>query len=123
MLSPWIKKAVLVAAISMMPLQGIAAVLTVLMCHGDSQVHATHQAEGHHHSDPAPDHHHDHGAAAGGDGSSGDISFHLCCNLAASVPPARNIDTRLPDFLVRAAVPAPLHDLFVPELPQRPPLA
>jgi hypothetical protein len=122
MLSPWIKKAVLIAAISMMPLQGIAAVLTVLMCHGDSQIHATHAGEAHHHDEPAADQHHGHAAGAGDESSTGDASFHLCCNLAASVPPARNLDTRLPQFLVRAAIPAPLHDLFVPELPQRPPL-
>ena len=122
MLPPWIKKIVLAAVIAVMPLQGIAAVLTVLMCHGDSQVHATHAVGGHHDADSASNHHHDHGAAAGGDESSGDVSFHLCCNLATSVPPARNVDARLPDFLVRAIIPAPLHDLFVPELPQRPPL-
>jgi ABC-type Zn2+ transport system substrate-binding protein/surface adhesin len=122
MLPHWIKKIVLAAVIAVMPLQGIAAVLTVLMCHGDSQVHATHAAGGHHDADSDSNHHHDHGAAAGSDESSSDASFHLCCNLATSVPPARNVDARLPDFLVRAIIPAPLHDLFVPELPQRPPL-
>jgi hypothetical protein len=123
MLSPWIKKAVLAAAIAVMPLQGIAAVLTVLMCHGDSQIHATHKGDGHEHVDSAPDPQHDHGATAGSDGSSSDASFHLCCNLAASVPSAHGIDARLPDFPVRAIVPDSLHELFVPEQPQRPPLA
>jgi hypothetical protein len=123
MLSPWIKKAVLAAAIALMPLQGIAAVLTLLMCHGDSQIHATHKVDGDGHADSALDHHHDHGATAGSDGSSGDASFHLCCNLAASVPPTHSAGTHLPDFLVRTTVPDSVHDLFVPEQPQRPPLA
>ena len=122
-MSAWIRKVVVAAVIAMMPLQGIAAVLTVLLCHGDSQAHAVHQGEGHDHPDSAVDHQHDHGATAGHEGSAGEPSFHLCCNLVASVPPARSVDTHLPEFLARPIVPAPLHDLFVPELPQRPPLA
>jgi hypothetical protein len=33
------------------------------------------------------------------------------------------IDSALPDFPIRAFVPDSMHDLHVPEQPQRPPLA
>ena len=120
-MSRWVKQLVIAGVIAVMPLQGIASVLTVLMCHGDSQIHATRAVDDHHHHEGA-DHQHDHGAAPGNESSTGDVSFHLCCNLAASVPPANTVETLLPDFPVRAALPAPLHDLFVPEQPPRPPL-
>lgn len=120
----------LAAALLVMPLHGIAATLTVLLCHGDAQAHAAHAGAGHDHTGhdhdghPQPStHQHGHGDPAGSDDSSAGSAFHLCCNLTASVPPSTSIVTQLPEFPVRALAPEILHDLFVPELPQRPPLA
>ncbi|MGH8694245.1 MAG: hypothetical protein ACREVM_08460, partial [Burkholderiales bacterium] len=42
-----LKKLVLAAALLVMPLQGVAATLSVLLCHGDAQIHATHANGGH----------------------------------------------------------------------------
>ncbi len=117
----------LATALAVMPLQGIAATLTVLLCHGDAQAHAAHAAAshghgGHSHYDAAavPE---QPGATGGDDGSAADMSpFHLCCNLTASAPPMVTVTSDLPEFSVRMFVPGTLHDLFVPDQPQRPPL-
>jgi hypothetical protein len=119
MSSSSIRKWVLAVAIAVMPVQGIAATLTVLICHGDAQAHATHQAAGHEHQES---HSHDHGAG-NDEGAATGNSYHLCCNLTASAPPSFTINTAPPHFSVQALVPDPLHDLFDPEQPQRPPLA
>jgi hypothetical protein len=127
MSSSWIRKVVLAAALAIMPLQGIAATLTVLLCHGEAQAHEVHAAPGHathEHGEHAAGHSHEHAPSDRGDASGGSAaSYHLCCNLTASMPPSIRIDAQLPDFPVRAFVPDRLHDLFVPEQPQRPPLA
>jgi hypothetical protein len=127
MSSSWIRKLVLAAALAVMPLHGIAATLTVLLCHGDSPMHGLHVAPvaSHDHGDHAAAHSQEHvGASHDESGAdSNGASYHLCCNLTASAPPSIRIDTALPDFPVRAFVPDTLHDLFVPEQPQRPPLA
>jgi len=115
-MSRWLKKLVLAAALLVMPLQGIAATLSVLLCHGDAQAHATHEngVEGH---------------GMQYDGQSdpnvppGNNAFHLCCHYTVSAPAATTLPVSLPDFPVRAFVPDSLHDLFLPDRPQRPPLA
>ena len=124
MLSLRIKRFVLAIALAVMPLQGIAATLTVLLCHGDAQVHEMHAAGHHNHDDHASAHSDQHGVSAQDENgaASNSASYHLCCNLTASAPASVSIDTVLPDFEARAFVPAPLHDLFVPDQPQRPPL-
>jgi hypothetical protein len=122
------RKFVLLLALAVMPLQGMAATLAVLFCHGDAQAHATHAAASHAAS-------HDHGEHAAADASrqsengsaegseDSAASYHLCCNLTVSASTSMSVDPALPDFPVQAFVPAPLHGLFVPEQPQRPPLA
>jgi hypothetical protein len=116
----WLRRFVLAAALVVTPLHGIAATLTVLLCHGDAQVHASHAASGHAEGEHAGSH--SHGSTDSDEGGSNSI-FHLCCNLTASAPPAAIIASYLPDFPVRVFQPDQLHDSFVPELPQRPPLA
>jgi hypothetical protein len=124
-MSNWSKRLVLVLAFAVMPLQGIAATLAVLLCHGEAQMHATHATGGgHEHGAGHAAHEHDQAAAGGHDDSStGNASYHLCCNLAASAPPAAVTPGALLDFQVQIFGPAPLHDLFIPDRPQRPPLA
>jgi ABC-type Zn2+ transport system substrate-binding protein/surface adhesin len=124
MSSLWIRKWMLAAALAVMPLHGIAATLTVLLCHGEAQAHATHAAGDHDGHQHEATHQHQHGSAGSDDGSTGGASsFHLCCNLTASAPPAISLVTELPDFPVQAFAPDPLQDLYFPDQPQRPPLA
>jgi hypothetical protein len=113
---------VLAAALAVMPLNGVAATLMVLLCHGDAQAHATHAATSHDHGDQQ--HQHEHGATGNDEGNGAGASyFHLCCNLTAFAPPSITLAIELPDFPVQAFVPDSLHDLFIPDRPQRPPLA
>lgn len=117
----WIRNVALAAALVAVPFQGIAATLTVLLCHGDTAAHAAHGAkttgERHHHGDA-----HEPQAPPANDGGES-LMYHLCCNLSASVPVSVTVAAALPDFTLRAPVPEPLHDLHDPEQPQRPPLA
>jgi hypothetical protein len=110
----WLKRLLLAAALAVMPLQGVAAAMAALVCHGDAQAHAA--LEGVHDHGAQPDNHQD-------GGTTGDNSDHLCCHVTVSGPPAVTLPAALPDFPIRAFVPDSLHDLFVPDQPQRPPLA
>lgn len=103
-------------ALAVMPLQGFAASLSVLLCQGDAQLHAVHENGAHDHGTPHDGHHDEGGAAANG-------MFHLCCHITASAPPAVTLPSAPPDFAVHAFAPDPLHDLYIPDRPQRPPLA
>jgi hypothetical protein len=127
MVSRLMRKWVLAAALAVMPLHGVAAALAILLCHGDAEVHAMHvsAAQGHDHEGHSHDagHQHDHGVASDDEGGGSGNFFHLCCNLTASGPPTVNLSVTLPDFPVQAFVLDSLHDLFIPDRPQRPPLA
>ena len=123
-MATWCRKLALLLALAVMPLQGFAATLAVLICHGDQQLHAVHAQHGHDHDAEGAGHEHEHGPADGRDsGTAGGTLYHLCCNLAAAAPPFALLPAAAPDFPVRALVPDPLHDLFIPDRPQRPPLA
>ncbi len=118
-MTTWCRKLVLLLALAVMPLQGVAATLPVLFCHGEAQMHAMHDQGDH-----------DHGAHLDGqhDSQNDDSDttgnfFHPCCNITVSAPSTIALPAALPDFLIRAFAPDPLHDLFFPDQPQRPPLA
>jgi hypothetical protein len=114
----WIKQFVLALAIVVMPIQGIAAGLASVICHGESdlQATATHDHESHSHSGHENGNHDD-GAATG------DTPSHLCCHHTVSGIPTMIVSGITPEFQVLATAPALLHDLFLPDRPQRPPLA
>ena len=115
----WHRKLVLAFALAVMPLQGMAATLFVLQCHGEAQAHAMHAHDTH--DD------HEHGLHHDGDpddaGAAGQSAYHPCCNVTASAPPVMTPRAEALRFPVGAFAPDSLHDLFVPEQPQRPPLA
>jgi hypothetical protein len=117
----WSRKLALVLALAAMPLQGVTAVLTVLLCHGDARAHAMHVPDGHNHGDAGHDGHH--GAAQDEGSAALNAAYHLCCNMTVSVPPSVIVPAVVPNFPVRASAPHLLHDLFIPDRPQRPPLA
>ena len=116
-MSSRLKKLVLLLAIAVMPLQGIAGALSVLICHGEAQSHATHAQDDHDHGASPQGGHHDDA------GTGGDLGYHLCCHHTASGVPVVFLPA------ATSALPAPatalllLHDLFLPDRPQRPPLA
>ena len=116
------RKLVLALALAVLPLQGVAATLTVLLCHGETQQHAEHADVGHDHGQGAAHAAH-HGEAPTDDNAGASAAYHLCCNVTVSAPSAIALPAVTPDFLALAVTLSPLHDLFVPELPQRPPLA
>jgi hypothetical protein len=120
-MTAWGRKLVLVLALAVMPLQGFTAALTVLLCHGDAQMHAMHVPESHDHG--GADHGSHHGAPQDESNAGSMAAYHLCCNMTVSVPSSIIVPAVVPDFPVRASAPDLPHDLFVPDRPQRPPLA
>lgn len=111
----WLKRWILAAALAAMPLQGVAAVMSSLVCHGGAQAHVTHQD-----SDDHVTHHDGHSDAGS---TTGDDTAHPCCHFTAFAPSAVTLPAAQPEFPIRAFVPDSPHDLFVPDRPQRPPLA
>ena len=114
-MSSWVKKLVLMLAIAVMPLQGIAATLSVLLCHGETETRAMHTQDGHDHGTHQPGQQDD-------AGPSGDLTYHLCCHHTVSGVPVLTLHPAMADFSMLTAAPQPLHDLFFPDRPQRPPL-
>lgn len=119
-----IRRFVLAAALAVMPMQGAASVLSVLLCHGEEQAHAPHAQPGGYGEDHHAGHQHERAPAdRHDDGMTSTGPHHLCCNLTAAAPPIVVLPAMLPEFPVRAFVPDSLHDLYFPDQPQRPPLA
>lgn len=114
MKASWLKRLVLVAALAVMPLQGMAAMIAQT-CHGDAQAGLVHDGG------------HDHGAQHDGQpddgGAPASSGSHACCHSSIAAMPHLVLGAPLPDSPIRALAPDQLHDLFVPDQPQRPPLA
>lgn len=118
------RQCVLLLALLVLPLQGVAAALSSLVCsahENEAQVVAqTSDAHDHatlHDAGIA----HDHSAGGTGNTVNGDHSNHLCCHHFASAAPAvadKTPDMQLPVFVSALSR---LATLFVPEKPQRPP--
>jgi hypothetical protein len=106
-----LREFVLLLVLVGMSLQGMAATLSVLYCHGGANAHASNIDGGHH------------GSQQDERDTSTHANDHLCSHLTVSAPSFVRPLSVLPDFPVQAFVPDPLHDLFVPDRPQRPPLA
>jgi len=116
-MNAWCRKIVLAFSLAVLPLQGVAATLTVLLCHGDAQVHAAHAATGH-------DHGHQNDNQPNEDAAGGSVAgYHHCCNVTVSALSAMTPPSAPPESPARVVVSDRLYHLFVPELPQRPPLA
>lgn len=106
----WLRKFALLLALTGMPLQGVAATLSTPLCHGDARTHAMSVDSDQHDSQQ------------GGRGTSTHAVDHLCTPVTLSAPSVVALPAALVDFPVQTFDPDPLHDLFVPDRPQRPPL-
>jgi hypothetical protein len=114
-MSGWSRKCVLLLVLTVMPLQGVAATLADLLCDPGGQMHEIYSNGGH-----------GHGTPQGGDQNTDNAGanpvwhpFHgTVLGPAVVISPVA-----APDSPLRAHTPEISYDPFVPELPQRPPLA
>lgn len=113
------KRLVFLVALMAMPLQGVAETAAVLPHSSDGAEQAAHVM----HSHDGHDHNAQHDNHQNNDDSTGYPTGHFCGHHFTYILPAVTLLVVTPDFPVRALAPHPLHDLFVPEQPQRPPLA
>src|SRR5689334_11671049 len=113
-MNSWTGKLVLALALAVMPLQGIAATLSALLCHGEAQAHASHAGEGHDHSPASGGSHGQHPAD---DGAGSGAPYHLCCHFTVTAPATVTLSAALPDFPARVYTPDLPHDFFVPDRP------
>jgi hypothetical protein len=108
-------KLVLLTTLLVLPVQGTAAALAQILC--ATQDH--HAVQAHSHAD------HDHGTPhqhAGSEGSGGEgHSAHFCCTHIVTGAPLGVVIAAQIAFPVYHPSSTPLHSLFVPEQPQRPP--
>ncbi len=119
----WCRKFVLLLALAVMPLQGIAATTSVLLCHmgGEERAaHVMHAQDVHDHHEVNQDFHHGHDS----DGRPGTQAVgHSCFHHFASALPVVTLPAVILGFHVRVSSPHVLYDFFIPERHQRPPLA
>jgi len=112
------RKLVLLLALAVMPLQGVAAAVSLLQCKAEGGERAAHviQAHGGHdqgvaHDNPPVD-----------DGGAKTHTGHFCCHQVSGLPLVV-LSAALPELPGWALSPARLRELFFPEQPKRPPLA
>jgi hypothetical protein len=120
----WSGRFVLWLMIALMPMQGMAATAAMFRCHTDTTGEAPHAMQ----SPDAHAHSHDvneqEGHAHGSYGSAGSTgNGHFCPHHFSSVLPTTTLATAISGFQVWTSTLHALHDLFVPDRPQRPPLA
>ena len=111
------KRFVLILALAVLPLQGIAASLAKLACHtgaGEQTAPVTHAHDGHQHGSRQANH---------SDESNGAEPEQFTCHHLTSALPVMALPTMVADFPVWAPSSYALPDLFIPDRPQRPPLA
>lgn len=112
------KRFVLLLALVVLPAQSATAAFYGAICHGsaeDNAAHVVHASGGH-----------NHGAQHDGTSYEDDSpaqTEHFSCHPLVSVLPAVTLLMSTSKFSSWAAWPHRLSDLFVPERPQRPPLA
>ena len=116
----WLRKSVLLLAFAGLPLQGVAATLSNLLCPGDANAPAMHIDEsdvhGAHNDGPRD-------GQQNNEGSTTNAVPHLCGHVTVVACSSMALMFALPDSPVQVFLPDPLHDLFCPDQPQRPPLA
>ncbi len=115
------KKILMIALLLVMPIQGIAASVSHLLCASSSATEPMDTGSGHHHGDSVAAQEHDH------EGSSNDgndtHAGHLSCHQVSSGIPSITVLTFVGDLPVYHPSSFTSPNLFIPEQPQRPPRA
>jgi hypothetical protein len=107
----WSGKIVLLLALVMLPLNGMAATLAALSCHAGQPANTV-------------VHHGGSGTSQQNDSTANNaFSGHFCCHNIVSGMPVAAVNAVIPDYPQFEASISPLPGLFIPEQPQRPPLA
>lgn len=115
----WIRKLLLLTALLVLPLQGLAAAATFFACHEQGSAQTTLQAHQLDDHAGAGQHHH-HGQDSDGGPASG-FSGHLCGHhVVFHLPVIVNFVTT-PGFSEWVAAAAPDYSPHFPEQPRRPP--
>lgn len=112
------KRFVLLLALVMLPVQAMATALSGLVCNSDGRENMTHVAhanDGHGHSAQRDSHSDDDGTNV--------HSEYFSCHHLVFILPALTRPVTVSDFPLWAWSAHTLPDLFVPDRPQRPPLA
>lgn len=110
-----LKYLVLAAGLLVMPLHGVAAIMSPLLCKGDVRSHVMHSSGAHDHSAQQDDGH-------GHDGTGNNLEFHPCFSTVSAPLPATLILTAASTYPDRVFAPDTEYDPFIPEQPHRPPL-
>jgi hypothetical protein len=110
------KRFVVLLVLAVLPVQGISASFVKLACHTGSGEHTAgaHVHDGHDHAPQGHSH--------SDDGKDGDPERFSCHHLTA-VLPAATLPARVTEFPAWAPSSYGLPDLYIPDRPQRPPLA
>ncbi len=122
MLPSWIVKLVFALALAVLPLQGIAGTLQILVCQPHDATALPTAGSDERHAE-AGAHSHDAGTAHAPDQSSGEHDSHFCCDTAAAALPVVACIFAVPDFPAVAPAAEVLHDSACLKRLQRPPLA
>jgi len=111
------KRFVLILALAVLPLQGIAASLAKLACHAGAGEQTASVAQAHDGHQHGPQH-----DSQSDDGKGAEPEQFTCHHLTSALPVV-TLPATLADFPVWAPSSYSLPDLFIPDRPQRPPLA
>jgi hypothetical protein len=113
-MAPWCRTLVWLLAFALMPTQGIAVTLSVLLCHGDA---ATQAEKTETHPERAVQHDEPRGEPDAGTGS----AEHFCCHAVVAHAPVIAVAAP-PGTASRVFLPGPLYSHPYPEQLSRPPL-
>ena len=110
------RRLVLAAALLVMPVQGVAVTLSVLLCHRDALMQVIGADTGGHHAANGDSQSNDGGAGGG-------PAQHPCWPNIVSAAPCVGLQAAPLETPLRAVAPDRVLDLFSPDRPDRPPLA
>ena len=120
-MSEFSRKIALLLLLLLMPIQGIAASVSHLLCASSSAAEPMDMGSGHHHDDSVAAQEHDHEGSSN-DGNNNHAG-HLSCHQVSSGIPSITVLAFVSDLPVYHPSSFTSPNLFFPEQPQRPPRA
>jgi len=115
-------KILILTLLLVMPIQGIAASVSHLLCESPASAEPSNPGSGNHHGNNAAAQAHDHQDSANNEGNN-DYAGHLSCHQASTGIPSIMVLTFVDDLPVYLPSSFTSPRLFIPEQPQRPPRA